>query len=309
MAPQRIVTGSRDLWFELPSMSLAMCGTASPINDIGPQNAVVVAVSTPVARRINPLVRLMLTPKFSAYTSPNSRALRGFISSIEMATPPATKSIKYGSFSTETLVKSPIPHITRAWTLSLDAWKLRIDMADEIIYPTIIPTMSNMVLLFILAESQIITPSTSAAPISAAMIIAIYPPNRLPPNIYGTPPNASITTATPKFAPLLTPNIDGSARGFRNRVCSRSPLTARAEPESRAVIAIGSLDSRIMCTHDGRMVSLGSPNRILIVSGRGISTAPRVILANQSSTIATVRLMYIVLCFMMFCCFGWLIWF
>ena len=47
--PVSMVTGSRELWLEVPSMRRAMCGTASPIKEIGPQKAVVVAVSNPVA--------------------------------------------------------------------------------------------------------------------------------------------------------------------------------------------------------------------------------------------------------------------
>ena len=42
--PVSMVTGSRELWLEVPSMRRAMCGTASPIKEIGPQKAVVVAV-------------------------------------------------------------------------------------------------------------------------------------------------------------------------------------------------------------------------------------------------------------------------
>lgn len=45
--PVSMVTGSRELWLEVPSMRRAMCGTASPIKEIGPQKAVVVAVSNP----------------------------------------------------------------------------------------------------------------------------------------------------------------------------------------------------------------------------------------------------------------------
>ena len=35
--PVSMVTGSRELWLEVPSMRRAMCGTASPIKELGPQ--------------------------------------------------------------------------------------------------------------------------------------------------------------------------------------------------------------------------------------------------------------------------------
>ena len=43
-APLKMVTGTRCLWLDVPSRSLATWGTASPINDTGPQKAVTVAV-------------------------------------------------------------------------------------------------------------------------------------------------------------------------------------------------------------------------------------------------------------------------
>lgn len=62
--PVSMVTGSRELWLEVPSMRRAMCGTASPIKEIGPQKAVVVAVSNPVATSSRLRVRRMLIPRF-----------------------------------------------------------------------------------------------------------------------------------------------------------------------------------------------------------------------------------------------------
>ena len=78
IAPHSIVTGSSVLWLLLRSNKRAMCGTDRPINVIGPQNAVVVAVSSPVARSNRFLVNEIFTPRFSAYLVPNSIALSGF---------------------------------------------------------------------------------------------------------------------------------------------------------------------------------------------------------------------------------------
>ena len=60
--PASIVTGTSILWLDEPSISLAICGTASPMKEIGPQKAVVVAVSNPVQNRMAIRVRLILIP-------------------------------------------------------------------------------------------------------------------------------------------------------------------------------------------------------------------------------------------------------
>ena len=111
-APLKIVIGTRCLWLDVPSTILATCGTANPIKDTGPQNAVIAAVRIPVQRRIESLALFILTPKLAAYISPSNNALRGFISSTAYTRPIIVKVAKYGSFSIDTLVKSPIPHIT-----------------------------------------------------------------------------------------------------------------------------------------------------------------------------------------------------
>lgn len=71
-----------------------MCGTAKPRKEIGPQKAVVIAVSNPVVISNMLRVRRMLTPKFSAYLTPNSMALSGLIRSIESSSPANVKSEK-----------------------------------------------------------------------------------------------------------------------------------------------------------------------------------------------------------------------
>ena len=43
--PVSMVRGISELWLEVPSISRAICGTASPMKEMGPQNAVVMAVS------------------------------------------------------------------------------------------------------------------------------------------------------------------------------------------------------------------------------------------------------------------------
>ena len=65
-APARAVAGSKTVWLDERNAKRAMCGTTSPWNPIGPQNAVTTAVSIPDSNNNLFRVALMLTPKFSA---------------------------------------------------------------------------------------------------------------------------------------------------------------------------------------------------------------------------------------------------
>lgn len=65
-APVSIVVGNSMVWSDVFVSIRAMCGTASPTNAIGPQKAVLAAVSMPVAVSSSRRVRLMSTPKFAA---------------------------------------------------------------------------------------------------------------------------------------------------------------------------------------------------------------------------------------------------
>ena len=85
--PVSRVTGISELWLEVPSISRVIWGTASPMKEMGPQKAVVVAVSKPVAMSSRLRMRRILIPRFSAYRVPKSRALRGLISRMAMRSP------------------------------------------------------------------------------------------------------------------------------------------------------------------------------------------------------------------------------
>ena len=50
-----------------------------------------------------------------------------------------------------------------------------------------------------------------------------------------------IKSAAPKLAPELIPSTKGPARGFRNKVCIKSPLSESPPPTKMAVMAFGSL--------------------------------------------------------------------
>ena len=110
--PAKIVTGSSIVWFDEPSSRRAICGTASPMNEMGPQKAVAVAVSSPVQSSIIIRVRFTFTPRLVAYISPRSRAFSGFIIRMARNSPAMEQIIKNGNRSFDTAEKSPIPHIT-----------------------------------------------------------------------------------------------------------------------------------------------------------------------------------------------------
>ena len=65
-APLRIVAGSSTLWSASCVSSLAMWGTAKPMNATGPQKAVVTAVRIPVERSMSILMLRMLKPRLMA---------------------------------------------------------------------------------------------------------------------------------------------------------------------------------------------------------------------------------------------------
>ncbi len=64
--PQSNVAGIRTLWLEVLKINRAMCGTARPINDIGPHIAVHIATRIPLVKSILLRAECMLTPRFLA---------------------------------------------------------------------------------------------------------------------------------------------------------------------------------------------------------------------------------------------------
>ena len=104
-------------------------------------------------------------------------------------------------------------------------------------YPTIIPTISNITLLRTIVEKRIIMPNINTAPIKAPAKTAIVPERANDPKEPNEPPKNNITKATPKLAPELIPKIDGPANGLLNAVCNIKPETAKAAPAKNAVTA------------------------------------------------------------------------
>ena len=79
------------------------------------------------------------------------------------------------------------------------------------------PTMSSMTLFRTSVEKKKMSAMTAIAPMKAAIRIAAKPPIWREPT-ERPPPNKSITSATPKPAPLLMPKMEGPARGLRKAV-------------------------------------------------------------------------------------------
>ena len=77
---------------------------------------------------------------------------------------------------------------------------------------------------------------TAMAPTKAAPTTAIKPVQEKS-AVLTLPPQSSMTRATPRLAPLLTPKTSGPARGLRKAVCSIRPLAASDAPQSVAVRA------------------------------------------------------------------------
>ena len=127
---------------------------------------------------------------------------------------------------------------------------------------------------------------TAIAPMKAATRTATNPEMLTLPT-ERLPPNNSMTSATPNPAPLLIPKMLGPASGLRKAVCSSSPLTARAPPQSVAVMACGRRDSRMMNCHDALLLSL--PIRMLTISGSGIFTEPTTRLSAKRMMVSTAN--------------------
>ena len=157
--------------------------------------------------------------------------------------------------------------------------------------------MSNITLFLTILEKKKMTAITAIAPIKAATRMATNPEILTEPAEI-LPPKSSITSATPRPAPLLMPKMLGPARGLRKAVCSISPLTANAPPQSMAVMACGSRDSRMINRQEGFAVS--SPNRMLNTSEAGILMDPITRLRMKSTMISTPNPMqYVVPLFIM----------
>ena len=102
-------------------------------------------------------------------------------------------------------------------TPSAVAKKFSNEIAEEVMYPIIIPVMSSMMLLLIRVEKNRINPMTTMEPIKAPNTIE-KKLERVMPAVANVPPKVSMTTATPRLAPELIPRMEGPANGLLKAV-------------------------------------------------------------------------------------------
>ena len=184
----------------------------------------------------NRLFLFTLSPKFSAYKSPKSIIFK-FLDINKLAKSPMIMLIeKNANLVFPTDENEPIPQITKAWISSFMLKNFIISVKEPARYETIKPMIINVVIFLTRLLKASISIKTNVAPKNAAMLTPIFDHNpkvesALPPKM----PVNKIVIATPNPAPLLIPNIDGSARGFLNNVCIKSPATDKAAPAKSAV--------------------------------------------------------------------------
>lgn len=220
----------------------------------------------------NRLFLFTLSPKFSAYKSPKSIMFR-FLDINKLAKSPRIMLIeKNANLVFPTAENEPIPQITKAWMSSFMLKNFIMSVKEPARYETIKPMIINVVIFLTRLLNPSISIKTNVAPKNAAMLTPIFDHNpkddsALPPKI----PANNIVIATPNPAPLLIPSIEGSARGFLNNVCIKSPATDNAAPAKSAVTACGSLYSKTIVDI---VEFVSSPKNTLNKSAKGIVTVP-----------------------------------
>ena len=111
--------------------------------------------------------------------------------------------------------------------------------------PIITPNIRSERLFFNLLESDMINVIKPNAPaIAAPATPKVWKNGWLISTPINEPPITKMATPRPEAA--LTPKIYGSANGFLKRVCICKPHKDKPIPASKAVIALGTLKSRIM---------------------------------------------------------------
>lgn len=240
--PIIMTDGTRILWSLVLKMNLVRCGMASPKNDIGPQYAVTMAVKYPDINIIIRLLFLTFRPRFSAYKSPNNKMFRLLDKNKLADNPNIIAMMKNVSLLDPTAENDPIPQMTYAWISSFILKNFRMSVNEPARYEIINPMIISVVMFLILLLNPNISIKTKVAPTKAEILTPMFAHN--PNDDKADPPKMpvnKIVIATPRPAPLLMPSMDGSASGFLNKVCIKSPDTDKAAPAKSAVMACGSL--------------------------------------------------------------------
>lgn len=183
----------------------------------------------------------MLSPKFSAYKSPNIKMFNVFDKNKLANNPIVTDMLKNASLLVPTAENDPIPQMTKACISSFALKNFIMSVIELAKYEIIKPMIINVVIFFILLLNASIIINTKVAPANAARLTPKFDHDSNDDSAsFPKIPVNKIVTATPNPAPLLIPNKEGSARGFLNKVCIKSPATDKAAPAKSAVTACGS---------------------------------------------------------------------
>ena len=267
--PQSIVAGIRMRLSAVRKVMRARCGMARPIKPIGPQKAVTVPANSVVDRKMMMRERVRLRPIVSAYASPKSRMLSGFIATTASIKPAITIGTRTYSCSIVTVATEPMVQTTNDLSDSSVPIYWRMPTTAEIAEDSIIPTISITLIFRILRDNNITRSSISAEPIHAIPVM----PNILSHDDVAMPSigAASVKSATPRLAPELMPRTYGPARGLRKRVCICRPLAERAIPAAMATITFG---SRILSTMVAWLASAALPISAAHTSLAGSAVVP-----------------------------------
>lgn len=141
-----------------------------------------------------------------------------------------------------TAENEPNPQITKACMSSFRLKNFNMSVNEPARYDIINPMIINVVMFLKRLLNPNMTNKTRTAPRNADMQIPMF--DNMPKDesaLFPKTPVNKIVMATPSPAPLLIPSMEGSASGFLNKVCIKSPATDNAPPANNAVIACGNL--------------------------------------------------------------------
>lgn len=249
--------------FPVFKTDLQMCGTANPTKAIGPVNAVADAVNKAAETNIKILNFLMSIPTDCAYFSPSIKAEIPLKVNIEPINPKLTNNANTPTCSHDNPLIEPNPHIKNVLILS-EVEKYCINPINATVNPdNINPRITNEADDLTLFKNRSIKNKAKIEPIKDANIKSHGLFNHVSnPNVV----NRKTTIATPKLAIDVTPNTDGSAKGFLNNSCIKNPAIGNDRPIKTAVILLGNLKFNTKL----RFTSSVEP----IISLIGISTFP-----------------------------------
>lgn len=182
----------------------------------------------------------------------------------------------------------PNVQVKKFFTLFGSLKYCKTDIIELVKKPSITPissteTMSfNQMIIIEIMNSIIIAPSIEAN------IIAQYPFELLNAKTPVEKDDANINIPTPKPAPLLTPKIEASAKGFLKRVCINKPHIETPAPINIAISALGNLMFNIISWEDSftslfKKVAKISPNVIEILPT--LKSTKKIIIVNIDNKI------------------------